>query len=291
MLNTIISFYILSLTFHDRLIQTSAGVGSFPDCGCMPELFIIDVGNRILGRRDGPKAVSDDGSDEEGETMKLRVGRRFFSFFAGTLLLGFVAVPALAWLPTVSGEAYGVSVNVAGVNGTSVTVPKTPDVVLPPGGGTEQNQIASITIPGTLASQTLAVTTTGSINGTNASAQSSAAVEHLNILNGLVTADSVVAVASSTGNGTTASSSAAGSTLLGLTVGGVVFGNVTPLPNTVIPLPGVGNVILNEQSTGGDGVSTTSLTVNMIHVVLSGSLGSGDIVVSSAHSDVTVPLF
>jgi hypothetical protein len=223
--------------------------------------------------------------------MKLRVARRFFCLFASALLLGFVSVPAQAWQPTVSGEAYGVFVNIASVNGTTVSVPKRPDVVLPSGGGTEQDQIASITVPGALDSQTLTVNTTGSISGTNASAQSSATVEKLNILNGLVTADSVVAVASSTGNGMSATSSGAGSTLIGLTVGGVVFGNVTPLPNTIIPLPGVGTVILNEQTTGGDGVQSTSLTVNMIHVVLLGSLGSGDIIVSSAHSDVIVPLF
>ena len=38
----------------------------------------------------------------------------------------------------------------------------------------------------------------------------------------------------------------------------------------VIPLPGIGSVILNEQIPGGDGIDTSSLTVNMIHVVLTG---------------------
>lgn len=224
--------------------------------------------------------------------MKLRLGRRILCLFASALLLGFVSLPAHAWQPTVSGEAFGVFVGITSVNGTIVSVPKRPDVVLPSGGGAAQDQIASITSPGVIDSQTLTVQTSGSINGSNAKAQSTATTQHLNILNGLVTADAVVAVASSTGNvGVSATSSGAGSTLLGLTIGGVVMGNVTPLPNTIVPLPGVGNVILNEQTTGGDGVQSTSLTVNMIHVVLLGSLGSGDIIVSSAHSDVIVPLF
>src|SRR5205814_8467236 len=64
--------------------------------------------------------------------------------------------------------------------------------------------------------------------------------------------------------------------------------DVTPSPNTTIPIPG-GAVILNEQIFEGDGVHTSALTVNMIHVVLNDPLTgtiTGDIVVSSAHSDV-----
>lgn len=148
-----------------------------------------------------------------------------------------------------------------------------------------ENQVLSIGVPGTLSSKTVTVMTTGAIAANTASAQSSATVEQVNILNGLVTADLVVAMASSTGNGSTATSSAEGSTLVGLTVNGVVLGDITPPPNTRIDVPAVGSVILNEQVPGGDGVQTTALTVNMIHVVLSGTL-TGDVIVASAHSDV-----
>ncbi len=62
-------------------------------------------------------------------------------------------------------------------------------------------------------------------------------------------------------------------------------------------LPGVGYVVLNEQSVTGDGVSTSGITVNMIHVVLQqpilGILGQvigyqtvGNIIVGSASSSV-----
>ena len=185
---------------------------------------------------------------------------------------------------SVSGEAFGVSANV-GV----VTVPRTPDVVLPSGGGLVENEVLGVSIPGTVVSHTLRVTTSGAIGASTASAQSSATVEAVDIAGGLVTATLVVAMASSTGNGTTATSNAEGSTLVGLTVNGVPLGDVSPPPNTRIDIPGVGTVFLNEQVLGGDSVHTTALTVNMIHVVLTG-VAAGDIIVASAHSDVNFTL-
>ena len=73
---------------------------------------------------------------------------------------------------------------------------------------------------------------------------------------------------------------------------------MTPAPNTRIDLPGVGYVVLNEQTVSGDGVTTSGITVNMIHVVLQtvlpgGPLGgggvqhAGDIIVGSAASSVS----
>jgi len=216
--------------------------------------------------------------------MQFRVARWFFSLSAGVFLLGIMTGTAPAWANSVSGEAFGVSVDL-GV----VVVPKTPRVVLPPDGGMVRDQVLQINVPGTVVSRTLTVITSGAIGESSASAQSSATVEALDILSGRVTARLVVAMSSSTANGSTATSNAAGSTLVGLTVNGVSLGDVTPPPNTRIELPGVGTVILNEQIPGGDGVHTTALTVNMIHVVLAGVVG-GDIIVASAHSDVNFAL-
>jgi hypothetical protein len=216
--------------------------------------------------------------------MQFRVARWFFSLSAGIFLLGVMTGTAPAWANSVSGEAFGVSVDL-GV----VVVPKTPHVVLPPDGGMVRDQVLQINVPGTVVSSTLTVITSGAIGESSASAQSSATVEAVDILNRLVTARLVVAMSSSTADGSTATSNAAGSTLVGLTVNGVSLGDVTPPPNTRIELPGVGTVILNEQIPGGDGVHTTALTVNMIHVVLAGVVG-GDIIVASAHSDVNFAL-
>src|SRR5574337_14331 len=204
--------------------------------------------------------------------MRHRIGRWAISFFATGFLIGLATLPAQAE-NSVSGEAFGVSVNVAGpLVPTGVVIPKTPDVILPPNGGMVENQVLTISVPGILVSRTLTVMTSGAIAASKASAQSSATVEQLDILNGLVAAKLVVAMASSSADGSKATSNAEGSTLVGLTVNGVLLGDVTPPPNTKIDIPGVGSVILNEQILSGDGVHSTALTVNMVHVVLSGTL-------------------
>jgi len=185
---------------------------------------------------------------------------------------------------SVGGEAFGVFVKGA-VDGVKVRVPKTPHVVLPPDGGMASDEVLDISIPATLESHTLPVITTGAIGSSKASAQSSATVENLNILSGLVTAQLVVSISSSSADGSAATSNAEGSTLLGLSVNGFPMGDVTPAPNTTIDIPGVGTVILNEQISGGDGVHSTALTVQMIHVVLNGTT-TADVIVASAHSDV-----
>ncbi len=219
--------------------------------------------------------------------MNFRMRRYVLSLAAIGLLVGLTTGNARAWnfAPpnSVSGEAFGVSVNAAGVK-----VGPTPHVVLPPDGGMVSDQLLNITVPNVAASTTLGVVTTGSIGPNTASAQSSATVENVNLLNGLVTAKLVVAMSSSTADGSTARSTAEGSTLIGLSINGSTPVDVTPSPNTTIPIPG-GAVILNEQIFEGDGVHTSALTVNMIHVVLNNLLTgtiTGDITVTSAHSDV-----
>src|SRR5437667_70870 len=184
---------------------------------------------------------------------------------------------------SVSGEAFGVSVNAAGVR-----VGPTLQVVLPPEVGMVSARLLGIAVPNAAASSTLEVVTTGSIGSGSASAQSSATAEQVNLLNGTVAAQAVVAMSTSTADGSTATSTAEGSTLIGLSINGSTPVDVTPPANTTIPIPG-GAVILNEQIFEGDGVHTSALTVNMIHVVLTDSLTgtiTADIVVSSAHSDV-----
>ena len=211
--------------------------------------------------------------------MNLRMRHYVSSLAAIGLLVGATS----AQPNSVSGEAFGISVNAAGVR-----VGPTPHVVLPPDGGMVRDQLLSITVPNAAASTTLGVVTTGSIGPNTASAQSSATVEQVNLLNGVVAAQLVVAMSSSTANGSTATSTAEGSTLIGLSINGSPPVDVAPSPNTTIPIPG-GAVILNEQITGGDGVHTSALTVNMIHVVLKDPLTgtiTADIIVSSAHSDV-----
>jgi hypothetical protein len=184
---------------------------------------------------------------------------------------------------SVSGEAFGVSVNLTAP--IALSVPKTPDVVLPPNGGMQEANLLTLGQPGVVSTSVLEVSTEGSIGPHSASAVSQASVDKLNLLNGLITAGIVEAMSTSISNGTTATSSAAGSGFFNLVVNGTpIAANVAP--NTTIVVPMVGTVILNEQIFGGDGVHSTSLTVDMIDVMLNGTLGTGEIIVSSAHSDV-----
>jgi hypothetical protein len=219
--------------------------------------------------------------------MNHRMRQYVVSLAAMGLLAGATTTNTHATNSSVSGEAFGVSVK-ASVNGAEVTVGPTPHVVLPPNGGMVSDRLLRIAVPNVAASSTLEVVTTGSIGPSTASAQSSATVEALNVLNDLVKATAVVAVSSSTAHGSTATSSSEGSTILGLSINGSAPVDVTPSPNTRISIPGV-TVILNEQIASGDGVRTSALTVNMIHVVLNDPVTgtiTGDIIVSSAHSDV-----
>src|SRR6267143_860927 len=223
--------------------------------------------------------------------MNQRMRQYVVSLAAMGLLVGVTTQNARAWnfapANSVSGEAFGVSVS-ASVSGAEVTVGPTPHVVLCPDGGMAADRLLKITVPNLVSSETLAVATTGSIGSGSASAQSSATVEQANLLNGVVRAEAVVAMSSSTANGSTATSTGEGSTLIGLSINGSPPVDVTPPPNTQIAIPG-GTLTLNEQIFEGDGVHTRALTVNMIHVVLKEPLTgtiTADIIVSSAHSDV-----
>lgn len=98
---------------------------------------------------------------------------------------------------------------------------------------------------------------------TRQGARSTSRVEQVNVLEGLITAASVRAVAAGTFDGTHAVS-AAGSELVDAEVAGVPIEGA-PEPNTEIELPGIGRVVLNEQ-TVRQTANGSSLVVNMIHV-------------------------
>src|SRR5207244_582805 len=126
------------------------------------------------------------------------------------------------------------------------------------------------TIAGALSSDFLNSTTSGEIGTAESGAQSTASAASINILNGLITADEAIANVMSSVTPSGAVSNADGSTFTNLVVAGVpvTSGDGPVAPNTNISLPGVGYVVLNEQIPSGDGVTSSGLTVNMIHVYL-----------------------
>jgi len=109
-------------------------------------------------------------------------------------------------------------------------------------------------------------------------------------LGGVITADEVKAVSTTTHDNSGFHTSADGSVLANLVVAGVPI-TVLPPPNTDIPLLGFGHVMLNEQITTIRSTSA-SFTVNMIHVfitqanVLNIPIGA-QIIVSHASSGLT----
>jgi len=60
---------------------------------------------------------------------------------------------------------------------------------------------------------------------------------------------------------------------------------VTGAPNQTITLPAGVQVIINEQSSNGSG----DITVNALHVSVPGPLGQSDVIIASAHADITCP--
>src|SRR5881396_1952179 len=221
------------------------------------------------------------------------------------LVVGLVAgLVAAGNAQSVGGQAYSTYVNTPlGYSSQS------PLAVLPGVSGTDGAEAdaegSALSVAGALSSDFLNSVTSGEIGTAEAGAQSTSSAASVNILNGLITADEVVANVMSSAGQSGALSDAAGSTFTNLTVAGVgsLSGDSPIAPNTNISLPGVGYVVLNEQVPSGDGVSSSGLTVNMIHVYLQNLVGdilnpltgqiiggtlqtTGEIIVGSATSTV-----
>jgi len=200
--------------------------------------------------------------------------------FAGLVLLLASTPWSLQGQQVAAGQAFGVAVRTATVSQTA------PAAVLPSDGSLAQNQASNVTVGAFVTAQDAFATATGASDDALSDAVSSATLGVVNILNGLITADGVVAMASSTlGNSNTE-----GSSLANLMVNGVQLDD--PAPNTRLDLPGVGFVVLREEVPTSGGI-----TVNMIHVVLqqplvdalgivTGYQTTGDIIVGSATSSV-----
>ena len=192
------------------------------------------------------------------------------------VMLGSFAAPAAA--QGIKGEAVGAYVRLA--TGSSTNAAR---AVLTDGSPMAENSVDRLDVPGTITTSLLTAVTAGESTATRSGAQSVATAADVSILDGLIQADRVIAVASSIG-GPVVGSDANGSGFENLVVNGmpVVSDGLVPA-NTRIALPGVGHVVLNERSSTGSG----GITVNMIHVVLQDALTGrtvGEIVVGSASS-------
>lgn len=205
-------------------------------------------------------------------------------------LLWTVVATASASAQTVSGEAFGAYVATSTVSQGKTSLATLPSVA-PGDGAMASAESEALSVPNALESELLTSVATGAVGSDGVSAQSVATVADVNILNGMITATRVIGVASSYYDGATAASNATGSTFEDLRVNGVAVtvGDAAIAPNTRIALPSAGYVVLNEQTYTGDGVSSSGVSLNMIHVVLQDAATgatTGEIVVGGASSSV-----
>ena len=79
---------------------------------------------------------------------------------------------------------------------------------------------------------------------------------------------------------------AAGTQIVGLSVGGQAIPDPLATPNREIPLLGIGTLIINEQHPSADG---RGIVVNGLHLIGTGPLLRGDLIISHAVSGVACP--
>ena len=186
-------------------------------------------------------------------------------------MLTFSPVATLAQgTTTFSGQAIALRASAVGLSlNLSDTGP------LPASGGNLKTSLASVDVLGLVSADLLSSATSGS--GTSSQSQSS--VANVSLLGGLVAADVVKANSGASCSGGQAAVTGS-SELVGLIVAGQPVLVVNP--NVAISLPGGLSVIVNEQTSSPSG-NTGSMTVNALHV----TGPSVDIIVASAHSDIT----
>jgi hypothetical protein len=203
------------------------------------------------------------------------------------------ASPALASGSKIAflGTAYGTEVSVSGIvksGRSALSQIGCTDVA----GVTHTNSVATVTAPG-LSTGTVTTSAASETTSTGVASTSSSTTQGASLLGGLVSATTIQSVSTTSRDNTsgTFSTSAAGTQFVGLSVLGIPISG-TPAPNTTIPLPGVGSVILNQQTNHGSGTKA-NLTVIGIHVMVTLStplapIGT-QIIVSFAHSGLGGP--
>jgi hypothetical protein len=219
-----------------------------------------------------------------------------------------------------NGNAFGASIQDALLSINEILPAATPDTCTKgvcsaqsgAGSASNSNQVLDAAVPppggSIVAARVLSASSTSTVDpATNAATDTGVAeTAGVNLVSGLVTADTVLGVATAEASGFNSSFSSAGSAFKNLVVNGVQITNVNP--NTTIDLPavqfGAGSFVKLLEQTGSSsqplagqlvgGRYAADLSVNMIHVHISSLWPTGDaldIVVShaEAHADFPQP--
>ena len=165
------------------------------------------------------------------------------------------------------GSAYGTQVNVDSVLQSGRSALSVLGCVSQPG-VQKTNTAVSVNASPALTTGTLDTSAASQTTATGVASASASNVQSVSLLGGLVSASAVTSVSTTSRDNSTGalSVSAAGTQFAALSVAGVPIGG-TPAPNTKITLPGVGYVLLNQQ-TPSIGAVSANLTVIGIHVVV-----------------------
>jgi hypothetical protein len=164
-----------------------------------------------------------------------------------------------------SGKAYGTAVKVApGVTSITSGMTAVSELCTEATGVTNTNSVAGVTLP-PLAVTGVVDTSVASVAQTGSTASvSKSTVAGVNLLGGLVTADAVTAESSAIDTAGVFSTSSNGTIFANLKVLGILL-PINVAPNTRIILPGIGEVVLNQQISQVT-ATAAELTINMIHI-------------------------
>jgi hypothetical protein len=182
----------------------------------------------------------------------------------------FAQVPAASAKALETGyqaSAYGTEVNVDSAVQSGRSALSVLGCVSQPG-VQKTSTAVSVNAPPALTTGTLDTSAASQTTATGVASAASSNVQSVSLLSGLVSATAVTSVSTTSRSNSTGalSVSAAGTQFAGLSVAGVPIGS-TPAPNTKITLPGVGYVVLNQQTSSIGSVSA-NMTVIGIHVVV-----------------------
>lgn len=157
-------------------------------------------------------------------------------------------------------------------------------------GKTKTNNVAAQDVPGTLKFGDGITTAFGGAEGDAQVARTTSTVSGVNLMGGMVKVKAIQAVAQSSITGGVVTGTADGSGFSGLTVAGIAIPADLP-PNTALTLPGIGDVVVNEQTVKKDG----TVKVNGLHVTVTNAdnllgLPAGS-EITVAHADASVAPF
>lgn len=158
-------------------------------------------------------------------------------------------------------RAYGVAYATKLQVGSVIQSGASAAVHLPCGGSsgvTRTNNLAGVNLPGilTVGAGTTTAKSTDSAASTNA--RTTAQIGAVNLLSGVVTADAVKAVSSTTRKGSSLSRSSAGTSIVDLRINGNPVG-ITVGPNTKVNIAGVGTLYLQRSIWDKDGLQVIAL--------------------------------